>query len=197
MRCDGCGRRASEAHLRERTARLEWATRFRPIHIGVLFLADAPPLDIADDFYRFANDSAGRSASSRTLFQELMYGAGPEPGSFTNEEAALAEFQHRGFYLAYARECPFEEGDPGNGQETVAPLSCKDFAREFGLTMVKRIQFSYKPKRIVLLSGVTRDLIPVLEQAGVGDLLLLDRGAPFELRPGLGLQIRKLLTPSS
>jgi len=197
MRCDGCGRPASEAHLRERVARLERATRFRPIHIGVLFLADAPPLDIADDFYRFADDSASRSASSRMVFQELMYGAGLESGSVANEESALVEFQHRGFYLAYARECPFEEGDPGNGQETAASLSCKDLAREFGLTMVKRIQFSYKPKRIVLLSGATRDLIPVLEQAGVGDLLLLDRGAPFELRPGLGLQIRKLLTPSS
>jgi hypothetical protein len=196
MRCDGCGRRASEAHLRERVARLERATRFRPIHIGVSFLADAPPVDIADDFYRFADDSASRSASSRMFLEELMYGAGLESGSLANEEAALAEFQHRGFYLAYACECPFEEGGVGTG-EGIAPLSAIELARRFGITMVKRIQFSYKPKRIVLLCGATRGLIPLLEQAGFGDLLLLDRGAPFELRPGLGLQIRKLLTPSS
>lgn len=196
MRCDGCGRRASEAHLRERTARLERATRFRPIHIGVLFLAYAPPLDIADDFYRFAGDSAVRSASSWMFFQELMYGAGLESDSLASEEAALAEFQHRGFYLAYACECPLEEGDLGNGQKTTMPLSGKDLAQSFGITMTKRIQFSYKPKRIVLLSRATRDLIPLFEKAGFGDLLLLDRGASFELRPGLGLQIREFLTPS-
>jgi hypothetical protein len=161
-----------------------------------LFLAGAPPLDIADDFYRFADDSAMRSASSRMVFQELMYGAGLEPGSLANEEAALAEFQRRGFYLAYACECPLEEGGIG-GREGTAPLSAIELARRFGATMVKRIQFSYRPKRIVFLSGATRDLIPRLEHAGIGELLLLDRGAPFELWPGLGLQIRELLTPSS
>lgn len=122
-----------------------------------------------------------------------MHGTGLESGSFANEEAALAEFQHRGFYLAYACECTLDESSIGSGEGT-APLSAIELAQRFGGTVMKRIQFSYKPKRIVLLSGATHDLIPMLEQAGLGDLLLLDRGAPFDLRPGFGLQVRKLLT---
>jgi hypothetical protein len=191
-RCDGCGHPASEAHLRERVARLERATRFRPIHIGVLYLADVPRLDAAGEFYCLTKDSADRSASSRWFFQELMRGAGLDSSSLANEEAALAEFQHRGFYLAHTCECPLEEGWAGSGEGTT-PLSAIELARRFGATMIKRIQFSYKPKRVVLLSVGMYDLIPVLEQAELGHLLLLDRGAPFDLRPGFGLQIRDLL----
>jgi hypothetical protein len=192
-RCDGCGCSANEAHLRERVARLERATRFRPIHIGVLFLFDAPPLESSRDFYCLANDLAGRSASSRAFFRELMHGAGLEDDSLPSEEAALAEFQRRGFYLAYACECPLEEGGVGSG-EGPAPLSTIELAPRFGATVVKRIQFSYKPKRIVLLSGATRDLIPLFEESGLGDRLLLDHGGPFDVRPGFGLEVRKLLT---
>jgi hypothetical protein len=191
--CDGCGRPASEAHLRERVARLERATRFRPIHIGILFLADAPPFDAAGDFYCLETDSAGFSDFSRGLFQEMMHGAGVESGSLPKKETALADFQHQGFYLAYACECPLEESGVGGGLGT-ASLSTIELAQRFGPTVVKRIRFSYKPKHIVLLTGATRDLIPLLEQAGLGERLLLDRGAPFDLCPGCGLQIRESLS---
>jgi hypothetical protein len=138
-------------------------------------------------------DPAGHSASSRAFFQELMHGTGLESGSFANEEVALAEFQHRGFYLAYACECTLHEGSIGSGEGT-APLSAIELAQCFGPTVVKRMRFSYKPKHIVFLTGATRDLIPLLEQAGFSDRLLLDRGAPFDLYPGCGLKIREFLT---
>jgi hypothetical protein len=36
--CDGCGQPATPEHIAERIHRLELATRYRPIHIQVLWL---------------------------------------------------------------------------------------------------------------------------------------------------------------
>src|SRR2546427_11492931 len=36
--CDGCGQTASAEHIARRLQRLEWATRYRPVHIHTLFL---------------------------------------------------------------------------------------------------------------------------------------------------------------
>jgi len=41
--CDGCGQPASAEHIARRLQRLEWATRFRPIHIQALLLAAFRP----------------------------------------------------------------------------------------------------------------------------------------------------------
>ena len=49
--CDGCGLPASPEHISLRVRRLELATQFRPVHIGVLFLVLAPPASEQDDFY--------------------------------------------------------------------------------------------------------------------------------------------------
>src|ERR1700740_33549 len=38
LRCDGCGQKASEEHLTRGLRRLEWATRYRPVHIHTLLL---------------------------------------------------------------------------------------------------------------------------------------------------------------
>src|SRR5216683_5747450 len=50
--CDGCGLAASAEHIAARMERLELATRFRPIHINVLFVALQPMPRPEDDFYR-------------------------------------------------------------------------------------------------------------------------------------------------
>src|SRR6266852_5708696 len=49
--CDGCGLPASPEHIAQRVGRLELATQFRPVHIGVLFIVLAPPASEQDDFY--------------------------------------------------------------------------------------------------------------------------------------------------
>jgi len=95
--CDGCGAPADEAHIRERIERLEMATRFRPIHIQTLLLAEAPPSRIEDYFYRPLRDGESRSSAAKDFFVEVMKAAGISPDAAANEEAALAEFQHRGF----------------------------------------------------------------------------------------------------
>ena len=52
--CDGCGLPASPDHIAERVQRLELSTRFRPVHVGVLFIALMPPIRPQDDFYAAA-----------------------------------------------------------------------------------------------------------------------------------------------
>src|SRR5271170_1398857 len=73
--CDGCGAPADEAHLRQRIERLEMATRFRPIHIQTLLLADSPPSRVEDYFYRPIREGEARSAPAKNFFIEIMKAA--------------------------------------------------------------------------------------------------------------------------
>jgi len=43
LQCDGCGQAASPEHIAKRLQRLEWTTRFRPLHIGTLLLGAIAP----------------------------------------------------------------------------------------------------------------------------------------------------------
>lgn len=182
VHCDGCGQPATAEHIARRLQRLELATRFRPIHIGILFLAEAPPARIEDYFYYPAEDRAVRIGLSRVLFDSLMQGvgiAGPHgAGGEKTDAACLAEFQRRGFFLADSLECPVEEIVPGL-REGTARANAFELAHRYGPTIVKRIQLSYKSKHVVLLSTRTRHLIPILQKAGLGDRLLLYQGLPL------------------
>jgi len=178
--CDGCGLPATPEHIARRLRRLELATRFRPIHISILFLAEAPPPRIEDHFYYLSGDDSARAGLSRVLFDSLMQGLGIAPPAGTDagkaDEACLAEFQKRGYFLADSLECPAEEIVPGLGTTRANAL---DLADRYGPTIVKRIQFSYKPRHIVLLSTRTRHLIALLRQAGLGDRVLLYQDLPL------------------
>lgn len=175
--CDGCGLPASAEHVARRLKRLELATRFRPIHISVLFLAEAPPAQPERFFYHVADDPAGRGGLSRILFDEVMDGVGiVREGK--KEAACLAEFQRRGYFLADSLECPVEDIVPGY-REGTAKANAFELCHRYGPTVAKRIRFSYKPKYIVLLSIRTRHLLPFLQQAGLGPQLLLYQGLPL------------------
>jgi len=97
--CDGCGQPATPEHIAERIRRLELATRYRPIHIQVLFLADAPPPGIENDFYNTAaTDGSGILFGwnlAERFFEALDIPSGPG-----NRQDCLAEFQRRGYFLA-------------------------------------------------------------------------------------------------
>lgn len=175
--CDGCGTPADDKHVRERIERLEWATRFRPVHIHVLLIAWAPPARTEDYFYRPAGDRALRSSESRAFFDELLKAAGGASGAGASEEAALAEFQRQGLFLSYGVECPLET----TRAATAAAASLFP-------TLLKRIQFSYRPKGVALISRETRALVPLLQQAGWSDRLILENGLPFQMetRPSSG-----------
>ena len=176
--CDGCGLAASTEHLSKRIRRLELATRFRPIHIALLFLAEAPPPRLENYFYYPAKELAERTGLSRVLFDELMQGVGISEETGQGDEQRLVEFQKRGFFFADSLECPVEDIVPGV-REGTARANAFELAHRYGPTIAKRIQHSYRPKHIVLLSTRTRHLIPILQQAGLGDRLQLFQGLPL------------------
>jgi hypothetical protein len=176
--CDGCGATVDDAHIRQRIERLELATRFRPIHIHLLLIDAAPPARPEDFFYRTSGHGGARSVASRMYFSELAKLAGAEPGSETPDEATLAEFQRRGIFLAYAFDCPANNHDDSFNRLTAE-------VRRQAPTVVLRLQTSYKPKYIALISQPTQELIQPLQEAKWGDRLVLDGGAPF-VDPFLG-----------
>jgi hypothetical protein len=136
------------------------ATRFRPIHIQTLLLADAPPNRIEDYFYRPPRDGESRSSDAKDFFVEVMKAAGIDADAAANEEAALAEFQHRGFYLAHAVECPVST--PQELSERITAASS---------TLLKRIEFSYRPKHVVPIGAGVNAIIPVLQSSPIRDRL--------------------------
>jgi hypothetical protein len=176
--CDGCGAAVDDAHIRQRIERLELATRFRPIHIQFLLIDAAPPRRLEDFFYRVSDSGGARSVGSRMYFSELAKLVGAEPGSEMPDETTLAEFQRRGFFLAYAFDCPVT-GHKDEFDWLSAEL------RRLARTVVLRVQTSYKPKYVALVSQPTQELIHPLQEAKWGDRLVLDNGSPF-VDPFLG-----------
>jgi len=159
--CDGCGLAADPEHIAARIRRLELATRFRPVHIGILFVAVAPPARPEDDFY-----APSESKESFEPFMEALEISGAEP---------LAEFQRRGHFLANLSECPLPYGGVAN-PETIARQAPD---------LVRRIRFNYKPKHVALLGQGLDPLVGVLAHAGIGPALILNNGLPLPL-PGTG-----------
>jgi hypothetical protein len=171
--CDGCGAQVDEAHIRRRIEGLELATRFRPIHIQVLVLDAAPPSAPEDHFYR-ATSSAPRSAQSQKFFDEINQCFGLNPDKSLTEESALVEFQRRGFYLAYAVECPVE-----------SPEQLAAAVTSLAPTVLLRLNASYKPKLVAPISAVLQPVVSLLEGNSWADRLILRDGKPFK-HPGNG-----------
>lgn len=168
--CDGCGAQVDDAHIRQRIERLELATRFRPVHIAVLLIDAAPPARPEDYFYRASGSRAERSSTARDYFDALMQVAGISPGVQSNEESNLTEFQRRGFFLIGAVECP-----------SAAGADLQSAVEHAALAVLRRVNVSYKPKAIALLSTHTQPLVPVFQQTDWGSRLILDDGKPFGL----------------
>jgi hypothetical protein len=195
--CDGCGMAVDEAHIRARIERLELATRFRPIHINVL-LIDAVPLDALHDFF-YAVSSEPPQAPRDAFFRELAKLAmiQTRPAQRTEDsplESVPGEFQRRGFFLTSAVECPMQNQD-----------DLRAAIRRLTPTVLRRVQNSYKPKYIALISQPTTELIAPLRETRWGDRLVLDEGGgpfmcpteegqPAEARNSLG---NRLLTALS
>jgi hypothetical protein len=176
--CDGCGLPADEAHVTRRILRLEWASKFRPIHIQLLFLSEAPPPRMEDYFY-FANESPGaRHGLSRVLFEELLQGLGISCAEGKSEAALLGEFQRRGLFLADCLECPVEEIVPGVREGRVR-ASAFELSQRYGPQVAVRVARSYQPKYVVPLSVRTRHILPFLCQPALVDKVLLYQGLPL------------------
>ena len=101
--------------------------------------------------------------------------AGGAPHTVDSDLARLAEFQHRGYYLAYLSECPVAESGE-SADATIARLSP---------TFVRRIRFNYRPKVVAPLGQEIGFLVAALRAAGVGPILTQENGQVLPV-PGTG-----------
>lgn len=166
--CDGCGREASDEHLRRRIARLEWASRFRPIHIDTLILTPEPPEEIEDFFY--FPEEWPQDPEARAFQEDLLESSGISQKRANSREGGLLSFQQAGYFLAHWVECPaglsgFEEFDA--------------MARQLRPAVERRIRFSYRPKAILLVSERLTEAAKALGGEGLeGRLLVMRDGEP-------------------
>jgi hypothetical protein len=163
--CDGCGAQVDDTHIRQRIERLEFATRYRPVHIALLLIDGGPSSRPEDYFYRAAAEGGERSPESKTYFDALARAAGIDSKTHQNEEAVLTEFQRRGFFLVGAVDCP---------RANSAAIERNSS------TLLRRVKVSYQPKSIALISPLTEVLIPHFQQASPSIALILSDGKPFD-----------------
>jgi hypothetical protein len=164
--CDGCGQPAAPEHIARRLQRLEWATRYRPIHLHTLLLGAISPLVLAEFLYSPEKSHSGEAA-------HLIAAAGISI-SGKSADAIQSEFQRRGIYLTHVLECPLD-----------VPSTGPDFLTNAFITrlpaLFTRIRRSLKPRRLVLIS---RSLTPLIERFASAQLnceLVLDDGRAFAL----------------
>src|SRR5437762_9539545 len=98
--CDGCGQPATSVHLARRFERLEWTTRYRPVHIGTVLLGAVAPARDADFLYSPSGEFGGEAGRVLEAAGILRIGKAVE--------ATLVEFQRLGLFLTYVLECPLE-----------------------------------------------------------------------------------------
>lgn len=175
--CDGCGRPVDAQHVKDRIARLEMATRFRPIHIHTLIIDACPPAALADFFYSAGPEVGPRTATGRAYFDELSQCAPDSLAKSAGDEAVLSEWQRRGIFLTYAIECPFDRGS-----------ELESAVEKSGRTTLLRLSTSYQPKTVALISSHAKKLAPILRDAGWADRLILDSDSPFA-GAGFGTQL--------
>lgn len=154
--CDGCGETVSPEHVRARIARLEMATRFRPLHIHTVLLAGSPPAALQDFFYQADVSRAGAGWGDR-FFRAVMAACGMGSGQKV-ADASLLEFQRGGLFLAYVKECPAANDE-----------SFEKFAEP----LVRRLRFSYKPKNVLLLDSPSGALGRQLKPESLPDIRIV------------------------
>ena len=169
--CDGCGQAATAEHIARRLQRLEWTTRYRPVHINTLLLGAFSPREENDFLYAPEGEFDGEAAL-------LLDAAGIATAGKTRD-VIHTEFQRAGFFLTHVMECPIE-GAGSVPADALAALKSRLAA------VATRIRRSLKPKRVM---AVTEELAPVVHDILALDLgcpVVLDDGKPFRLEGSAG-----------
>jgi hypothetical protein len=164
--CDGCSQPASTRHIANRLQRLEWTTRYRPVHIGTLLLGAVAPVSDAEFLYADPAQFKGEA-------KHVLAAAGVSPTGKAGE-VTLSEFQRAGFLLTHVLECPLDGGmtDPA---VTKALLSGRL------AVLVARIRRSLRPKRLVPISAALAPLVASLQATDLACPIVLDNGKAFAL----------------
>ena len=170
LRCDGCGQAGSPEHIARRLRRLEWATRYRPVHIQTLLLGATSPREDAEFLYAPGNEFRGEA--------ELLLQAVGISFAGKAAEAVHAEFQAAGFFLTHILECPLEPGEHAGAGASV-------LLREHLPAVASRIRRSLKPKRVMLVTEMPRAIVQDILGLDLGCEVILDGGKPFVSTPAL------------
>ena len=160
--CDGCGQAASPEHIARRLQRLEWTTRFRPVHIATLLLGAVAPQRDSEFLYSPAGAWEGEAKSLLAAAGLTLEGK--------SAEVTLAEFQRGGFLLTHVLECPVEGGGGSNTQQLIAKRLP---------SVLSRIRRSLKPKRLIPISPALEQFLPALTGGDLPCSILLDQEKPF------------------
>jgi hypothetical protein len=148
------------------------------VHISVLFLGGAVPVDDAGFLYAGAGEvAAGASAAAfRGEGKEILAATGlasSQAEDSASRAAALAEFQHLGYFLTHVLECPMEATAPVNGMA--------ELIRTQWPVAATRTRRSLKPRRIVLISRELDAILPQIRTSQLSAELLLDGEKAFAL----------------
>jgi len=184
--CDGCGQTAPAEHIARRLKRLEWTTRYRPVHIQTLLLGAFSPMDESDFLYAPGGEFRGEAAL-------LLDAVGISTAGKT-AEAVHAEFQRAGFFLTHLLECPMEGGGG-------LPADAKVALKGRLAVLATRIRRSLKPRRVMAIAEELAVVVDNILALDLGCPLMLDHGKPFRLE-GVGgkngaLQFREALAISA
>jgi hypothetical protein len=164
--CDGCGQIASAGHIARRLQRLEWTTRYRPVHIHTLFLGGVSPRKDEEFLYSPNGEFQGEAAA-------LLEVAGVSTAG-RKADAAHAEFQRAGFFLTHILECPV-------GSESATTTALPSLMEQRLAAVAVRVRRSLKPKRVVLISRELETILEKIAALQLGCPLVLDDGKPFVL----------------
>ena len=166
--CDGCGQQASSEHIAKRLQRLEWTTRYRPVHIGTVLLGAFAPTD--DVAFLYAAPKTG--GFLREGENALTASGISQDGK--SAEATLAEFQRGGYLLTYVLECPLNAG-------TDNPAAVQALLRSRLPALLARIRRSLRPKRVVPISSLLEPLLGSISESVLNCGVVLNEGKPFDL----------------
>jgi hypothetical protein len=161
--CDGCGQLADSQHIAMRLQRLEWATRFRPVHIHALLLSGIAPAQNAEFLYSLDGEFRG---GARHLLNAVQIS---ENGK--SAESVLTEFQKRGLMLVHVLDCPLASD--------LSPFEVRPLLENHLAAAVTRIRRSLKPKRVLLLSSSLQPLADKLRQTDLGCPVIPSSGSVF------------------
>jgi len=164
--CDGCGQASSAEHVTRRLQRLEWMTRYRPVHVGTVLLGAYSPDADSEYLYAETADVTGEA-------KQVLAATGFSPVGKT-KGAILSEFQRGGFLLGYVLECPLE---PESRNEAALAALLKARMPAF----LARLRRSFQPKRVASISSELDAFLDGLSEKDLGCTLLSNGGKSFAL----------------
>jgi hypothetical protein len=150
--CDGCGQLAAPDHIARRLARLELATRYRPVHIQTLLLGAVAPEQSSGFLYSADGIFDGEAGLVLSALEIAREGK--------SREAVLTDFQKRGLLLSHVLECAV---DTAAASGTLPQLLEAQLP-----AALARLRRSLKPKRIIVISRELRPLMGKLSASELG-----------------------------